>query len=105
MKNLAQVNIGSEFGFGDITTLGEGLSRLVNPAFSVAAVLVLMYFLYGSFKILTSSGDKEAVAAGREAIIHAIIGFVLLMAAFLVLNSIVYELFGIRDVPLIKGLL
>ena len=38
------IDIGQFFGFGDITSLGEGTSRLVAPFFSIALSLVLIYF-------------------------------------------------------------
>lgn len=79
-------NISQHYAFGDIQTLGEGLTRLVNPVFSIAATLVIIYFLIGSFKYLTSAGDKEAVAGARQMITHAIIGFMLLLFVFLVLQ-------------------
>ncbi len=105
----AQVDIGKEFGFGnekngDPVTLGSQISKLVDPAFSIAVVLVIGYFLYGAFVILKSKGDKNEVASGRETITHAIIGFILLMAAFLALNYIMSYLFQIDNFSLIKGL-
>lgn len=100
----AEVNIGQEFGFGDITTLGGGLGRIVIPAFSIAIALVTVFFLIGAFKILKSAGDKNEVQSGRDLITHSIIGFVLLMAAFLIFNFVIARLFGINDVNLIEGI-
>lgn len=89
MKEVyAAVDIGREFGFGDIQTLGEGVTRLVAPAFSLATASVVIYFLIGAFKYLTSGGDKEATSSARAIITHAIIGFVILMFAFLILQYI-----------------
>lgn len=92
----AAVDIGKEFGYGDIKSLGEGTSRLVLPAFSLAAVLVIIYFLIGAFKYLKSGGNKEEVQGAREMITHAIIGFILLMFTFLVIQYLMFRLFGLR---------
>jgi hypothetical protein len=100
----AEVKIGDEFDFGDITNLGQGTDRFIVPIFSIASVLVLLFFLYGAFKILTSAGDKREVEAGQQAITHAIIGFVILMAAFVLINFVLSGLFGINGLQLIKGL-
>ncbi len=89
------IDIGNEYGFGDIKSLGEGVSRLVAPTFSLATALVIIYFLIGAFKFLTSSGDKESLASARGMIIHAIIGFVILMFAFLILQFIP-QFFGFK---------
>ncbi|MBI2019653.1 hypothetical protein HYS95_03235 [Candidatus Daviesbacteria bacterium] len=88
-------DIGSCFGFGGITSLGEAVSRLVVPGFSIAAVAVVIYFLLGAFKFLTSGGNKETIAEGRNMITHAIIGFIILMFAFLILQFLLSSLFGI----------
>ena len=97
MKNLiADVPIGDHFGFGDITSLGEGTSKLAAPMFSLAAVIVVIYFLMGAFKFLKAGGSKEEVAGARAMIIHAIWGFVILMFCFLVLQFLLSGLFGIR---------
>lgn len=87
--------IGPCFGFGGITSLGDAVSRLVTPAFSVAAAAVIIYFLMGALKFLMSGGNKEEVAAGRNMITHAIIGFIILIFAFLILQFLLSSLFGI----------
>lgn len=99
----AEVKIGEEFGFKDIKSLGEGTSRLVVPFFSVAAVIVVIYFMVGAYKYLTSGGNKEEVEGARNMITHAIIGFILLMFAFLVLQFLLWSLFEIKDFPIISN--
>lgn len=99
----AEVDIGKKFGFGGITSLGDAVSRLVVPGFSLAAIAVIIYFLLGAFKFLTSGGNKEEVAAGRNMITHAIIGFIILMFAFLILQFLLSSLFGITNFQLFKS--
>ncbi len=84
----AAVDIGKEYGFGDIRSLGEGVTKLVAPTFSIATTVVIIYFLMGAFKFLTSGGNKEATASARGMITHAIVGFIILMFAFLILQFI-----------------
>lgn len=91
----AVVNIDNEYGFGNIGSLGEGTSKLVAPAFSIATAVVVIYFLIGAFKFLTSGGDKETTSSARGMITHAIIGFIILMFAFLILQFIP-EIFKLR---------
>lgn len=94
MNNLiAQVDIGKNFGFGNIGSLGEGTTRLVGPIFQFAAVLVILYFLLGAFKYLRAGGNKEETESGRQMINHAVIGFIILMFAFLILQFLLSSLF------------
>ena len=95
------IKIGDCFGFGDFTSLGAATSKIVDPIFSLAAVMVILYFLWGALKYMTSKGNKEEVAAARGMITHAIIGFIILMFAFLILQFLLSSLFGIRDFQII----
>ena len=84
----ADVKIEDNFGFGDIKSLAEGTQKLINPIFQIAAILVVLYFLLAAFKYLKAGANKEDVAAARAEITHAIIGFILLIFAFFVLQFI-----------------
>lgn len=85
------------FGFGNITSLGDATSRLVVPAFSLAAVAVVIYFLMGAFKFLHSAGNKEEAAAARSMITHAIIGFMILIFIFFIIPFLLAKLLGVRN--------
>ena len=93
----AEVNIGKHFGFGDIKSLGDTTSQLMPPIFSIATFLVIIYFLTGAFKYLKAGGNKEEVEGGKQMIVHAIIGFLLLTLAFLVIQFALSSLFGITN--------
>lgn len=95
------VDIGQKFGFGWIKSLGEGTSKLVGPLFSLAAALVIFYFLLGAFKYLKAGGNKEDMDAARQMITHAIIGFILLMFAFVILQFLLSSLFDVRNLQII----
>lgn len=101
--NLKQVNLKDEFAFGNVASLGQGVDRLVAPTFSIAIALVTIYFILGAVKILTAGSDKEALGSARGMMTHAIIGFIILMMAFLILQFLLSSLFGITDFKIIKG--
>lgn len=92
--NTAGVDIGVFFGFGNITSLGCGTSLLVSPMFDVAEFLVIFYFLLGAFNYLRAGGNKEEVEKGRQMITQAIVGFILLMLSFFVIQFLLSSLFG-----------
>ena len=96
------VKIGNCFGFGNITSLGQATSSLVMPIFSLAAVAVIIYFLFGALKYLKAGGNKEEVAGARQTMIHSIVGFIILMFAFLILQFLLSSLFKVTDYQLIK---
>ena len=92
------MDIGDKFGFGNITSLGQATSQLVNPIFSVATFLVILYLLLGAFKYLKAGGNKEEVEGGRQMIEQAVTGFIILMFAFLILQFLLSSLFGTETV-------
>lgn len=98
---ITQVDIGKNFGFGNIGSLGEGTTRLVGPFFEIAAILVVAYFLVGAFRYLKGESDKEELEGAREMITHAIIGFFILMGAFLILQFVLARIFNITDFKII----
>lgn len=97
------IPIGDKFGFGNIISLGETTSKLVTPAFSITAVMVILYFLFGAFRYLRAGGNKEEVEGARQMISHAIIGFIILMFTFLILQFLLSGLFGDTGLQIIKN--
>lgn len=82
---LPGVKLGDQFGFGDIKSLGEGISLLVIPAFTIAGTAVLIYFIIASIKLIFSGGDKAKIQSAKDMITHSIIGVILLIISFFVI--------------------
>ena len=76
------MNLSQEYGFGNIQSLGEATRLLVMPTFSIAAAVVIFFLIFGGIKYMTSGGEKEAVSSAQGMITHAIIGFIILMMLF-----------------------
>ena len=89
------VPIGDCFGFGGIRSLAQGTSQLIIPFFSIASFLVIIYFLFGAFKYLRAGGNKEEIEGARQMITHAMIGFIILIFAFFIIQFLLSTLFGI----------
>lgn len=75
---------------------------IVNLLLSAGALLAVMYLMYGGIRWITSRGDKMAVDAAKKHITAAIIGLVIVMGAFFLINN-VFTLLKV-DNPLNKGL-
>lgn len=101
---FAQVRIEDKYAFGNIKNLGQGVDLLVGPAFTLAIVAVVLYFVIGAFKYLASGGDKDTIEGARKMMTHAVIGFVLIMFTFFILPYLLDALFGITMLKIIRGL-
>lgn len=66
------------------TVIRNGLVIL----FIVAVVLSLVFIIWGGISWTTSGGDKEALQKARKKITFAIIGLIVTLLAFLIINFI-----------------
>ena len=82
----ANTPIGPNYGFGNFESLGYFTTFLVPLAFSIAAIMVVFYFIIGAFEMITSQGDKAHIVSARSKIYHSIIGFILLIALFVIMQ-------------------
>lgn len=74
---------------------------IVDTMFTIAAVLAVIYLMYGGIKWITSRGDKIAVESARKHIIAAVIGLVVVAGSFFALK-VVFTLLGANN-PLEQG--
>lgn len=77
--------------------------KIVNILLIIAIVLALIYLVYGGIKWITSGGDKGKVDAARSHITAAIVGLIIALAAYLILNVVTYfvtgQTFKTFDIP------
>ena len=60
----------------------------ISLAILAASLLVLAFVLYGGWKWMTSEGDKKKVEDARTTIIYSVIGLVVIILSFLIINVI-----------------
>lgn len=83
---------------GFITTdLGTLITWILNIVFVIGAIIALFYLIWGAFNWITSGGDKGKTADARNKIIAAIVGLILLAAAWTLL-TVVLNLLGAGDI-------
>lgn len=82
-------------GCGD-TTFGTVFGNLINFIFVAAVIIALGFLIYGGVRWITSGGDKGGVETARNTIISAIVGLVVIVLAYFILNSLVLPFLGIE---------
>lgn len=65
---------------------------IVNLALGIAGAVALLVITMAGFRYVTSRGNPQQVTQARDAIIYALIGLVVLMSAFLIVNLVVFKL-------------
>lgn len=74
---------------------------MVTLLFIVGIIIAVVFLIYGGIKWILSGGDKTGVEAARNHIIAAIVGLIIIIGAFFIIN-IVFTLIGINS-PLTTG--
>ena len=60
------------------------IPTIIDASFLIGIIATLIYIVYGGIRWIMSGGDQKALAAARETIIQAIVGFILLSVGFAV---------------------
>jgi len=75
--------------------LGELIANAAILLFVFAAILAFVFIIVGGVQWIAAGGDKVGAAAARDRITAAIVGLVIVVAAFAI-TLIVTTLFGIN---------
>lgn len=79
--------------------LGGIINKLVEYIFPAAGIALLIYLIFGGYQIMLSGGDPKNIAAGKSKITNAIIGFIIVFAAYWIAVA-VGEMLGLRTVSI-----
>lgn len=78
-----------------ITELGQLVSAIVGTLLIIAALMAFLYLILGGIQWITSGGDKAGMEAARNKITHAIVGLIIVGAAWAIM-SLVQGFLGIN---------
>ncbi len=78
----------------DANNIGTVISTAITIVLIFAAVIALFFLVWGGIRWITSGGDKAKVEGARNTIIAAIVGLVLALLAFFIIQ-IVLGFFGL----------
>jgi hypothetical protein len=78
-----------------ITDIGQLISALVGTTLIIAALLAFLYLILGGIKWITSGGDKAGMEEARNKITHAIVGLIIVGAAWAIM-TLVQNFLGVQ---------
>src|SRR3989338_8581457 len=80
---------------GDISTDPAGFAgKILSIAIGLAGGIALILMVIGSVRVLTSSGDQQRLAGGRDMIVAALAGLLFLIFSVLILRFIGIHILG-----------
>lgn len=68
-----------------ITDVGQLISAVVGTLLILAALMAFLYLILGGIQWITSGGDKTHMETARNKITHAIVGLIIVGAAWAVM--------------------
>lgn len=74
--------------FYKIKDLGALISATTGALLIVAAILAFLYLILGGIQWISSGGDKSGMEAARNKITHAIVGLIIVGAAWAIMNLV-----------------
>lgn len=66
-----------------------------NLLIIVALLISLIFLIYGGIKWITSGGDKAAVESARNTVVAAIVGLVIVLLTWVIINFVL-QLLGLQ---------
>ncbi len=78
----------SQFYRGDEFVLGMFINQTLNLIFPLAGLILFVMIVWGGFEMLTSAANKKGLDAGKQRVVSALIGFLLLFSSYWIIQII-----------------
>lgn len=85
---------GGEAGVQNSGTLPEIVGRIINIALSLLGIIFLVLGVYAGFRWMTARGEKGDVEEAQKTLTNAVIGLVIVIAAYAISNFVIGEFFA-----------
>lgn len=70
------------------TTVSGGLQNVLNIVFVMAGLLSVIFIIVGGLKYTLSGGDSAGLKSAKETITYAIVGLIITLLAFGIVNFV-----------------
>ena len=84
---------GSSFATGP-NALGILLGNAIMIFVIIAALVALIYLLWGGLDWITSGGEKEKLVKARQKIRNALVGLIVIFGALIIFNVVINTILG-----------
>ncbi len=76
-------------GAGGSNATTEALQRIVNTVLGVSGAIAVLIIVLAGFRYIISQGNPNEVTTARNAILYALIGLIVIICAFAIVNFVV----------------
>ncbi|MGH7237632.1 MAG: pilin [Candidatus Saccharimonadales bacterium] len=76
-----------------VVSAGSGaITRLFNLLFAAIGVISVLFIVIGGFRYIVSAGDPQDAASAKNTILYAVIGLIIAMSAYAIVNFVIGQL-------------
>jgi hypothetical protein len=90
--SFASIKPDNNAGYVDIPWIAQYVSAIMRYSLFVAGLAASVMFMVGGFQVLTAGGASDRVMKGKERIVNALIGVVLVLLSYTMLRTVNPEL-------------
>lgn len=76
-------------GGAEDTNLIGSITAILNAVIGVLGIIAVVVIIIGGVKYMTSSGDSNKVKGAKDTIMYGIIGLVICVLAFAIVNFVI----------------
>ncbi len=102
--NFVVVNLLKSSGVDNVESVGNDdanltkyVSSIVNGVIAVLGFACVVVVVIGGINYMTSAGDTQKVEKGKKTILYGLIGLVICVLAFLIVNYVIVNIIGGRN--------
>lgn len=70
-------------------TVYDILGRVIKAALGLTGAIALIMFIYGGFLMMFSGGNSTAVKKGKDTLVMAVLGLVVIFASYAIVNFVI----------------
>jgi hypothetical protein len=88
----------------DYKNLLQVVSNVVNYAYIVAPVITVAFIMLGGLRYIMAGGNKEKADKARATVTNAVIGLVVILVSFLIVDQVFRVMGANRDILNMAGI-
>ncbi len=91
-NGLTNSGLPSLFGTGGLnssTSLSDLIVRIIDILLTFGGVIAVVFVIIGGYQYVVSGGNEETAEKGKKTLINAIIGVIVIVLAYAIINVLV----------------
>lgn len=93
VTSIAECNIDPA---NDTGSLMETVTTIINVILGVVGVVAVIMIIIGGISFITSQGDAAKVTRGKNTVLYGVVGLVIALLAFMIVNFVLSGVFGTK---------